>query len=264
MNIVSFSLATFPIYIALIIHTFMSICRALSSNAVSSSKKITFVRHGVTHMNEYLGNHKAFGTPGFTDCFDDQLLPLYKDTPLSEWGQREACRLLAQTRPTWADQVELVCISPLTRALQTFDIGLKHHIPPSVPIVAQPLAAERLYLISDVGRGRRELQQNFGYVNFDQLPQDTWWYTPNDRYQEWRPTGKGQRYACPGEPQPHFDSRMSKFYHWLGEQTHRHICVVCHHGVIDWMLDEDFDNCQYTTVEYDAVTPSRLIDLVSQ
>lgn len=234
-----------------------------SSSALSPQlgpKKVTFVRHGITHMNEYLGSYKPFGAHGFSDVFYGKKLQLYRDTPLSVWGERQAKQVLARRKPSWADDTELVCLSPLTRALQTFDIGLKHHISSSVPIVAQPMAAERLYLISDVGRYRDELQEQYDYVNFDQLPDKKWWYTPHDQYQEWRPTGKGQRYACPGEPQRDFDLRMSSLYRWLGERTEGRICVVCHHGVIDWMLDVDFDNCQYMTVEYDKIAPDRLVE----
>ena len=80
-------------------------------------------------------------------------------------------------------------------------------------------------------------------------------------YVEWRPVGQGQRYACPGEPEEAFDQRMTRLYQWLEQRPESNICVLCHHGVIAWMLgdDVDFDNCQWRVLDFEDLQPRRLL-----
>lgn len=231
------------------------------SNGSNSEKRITFVRHGCTYMNEYLGRTISFGAPNFSDIFNDHAREeFYKDSPLSRYGIQQAERYLAQKPPSFVHDCELVVTSPLTRAIQTLEIGLKPHLSKSIPIVALPHAAERLYLISDVGKTRSTLESmpNLSHIDFKTGFQDhpeEWWYQPksSETYAEWRPSGKGQRYACPGEPDQAFDCRMQSLVSWLKERPEQKIAVVCHWGVIDWMLDLDFDNCQWREVPFSSL-----------
>lgn len=259
---------------------------SLSSSSIQ--RRITFLRHGCTYMNEYLGGAdggKRFGSPGFTDVFESQQRRnKYHDSPLSEYGRRQTRnRLLSSPLvPRELVDIDLVVTSPLTRALQTYHMGVRPHLSSDLPVVATPLAAERLYLVSDVGRPWSTVQKEFPYVTFDyegsnnnDKMNDTkakgtnredveWWYHPNNSdqpYTEWRPTGQGQRYACPGEPPRVFDQRMSDLYHYLGSLSASNVLLVCHHGVIEWMLDMDFDNVQYKTVFYGDIQPRALQQL---
>lgn len=240
-----------------------------------SAKRITFLRHGCTFMNEYMAGAeggKRFGAPDFTDVFAyPEVRKKYHDTQLSPRGRRQAMALASNARPGFIKDCELVVVSPLTRALQTFDVGLKPHFDqqtnrPPPPVVAHPDAAERLYLISDTGRPVAELRPSFPYVDFatgfagrHDGGESAWWYQPDDSHEEWRPVDRGQRYACPSEPAAVFDRRMSRLYAWLENRPERNIAVVCHHGVIDWMLDMDFANCQYRQVTFDSIQPRALL-----
>jgi broad specificity phosphatase PhoE len=259
--------------------------RGMASSTPSSmdaadddDKQIVFVRHSITYMNEYLGRHRRFGAPGFTDRFSaKERQKKYQDTPLSPDGLQLVQKKLARRRPSFLDnqddddddpKVDLVVVSPLRRALQTYDLGLHPHLEGlNVPVVALAEAAERLYLISDVGSPVQDLQTYFDYVDFGQLPQsgnpdqpEPWWWTPPEgAYTEWRPTGQRQSYACPSEPASAFDERMSRLYSWLEGRPERKIVVVCHHGVIDWMLDMDFVNCQWRQVAFAQIQPASLV-----
>jgi broad specificity phosphatase PhoE len=55
--------------------------------------------------------------------------------------------------------VQLLVVSPLTRALQT--ATLAHGRQPACPVLVEPLWRERLYLSSDVGRHPQQLQQEY-------------------------------------------------------------------------------------------------------
>jgi broad specificity phosphatase PhoE len=261
-----------------------------------TKKKIVFVRHSTTYMNEYLGRSLSFGAPHFSDAkFSNDELPLYRDTPLSPRGIQLVQTTLARHRPAFLNKntddfdLNLVVVSPLRRALQTFDIGIRPHLISSsssskseyssIPVVVLPEAAERLYLISDVGTPVDELEKEYAYMDFGEISHDkrhAWWWTPSPPpaptlnsaattnnnhnnhnhtggYVEWRPVGQGQCYACPGEPQADFDARMWRLYTWLEQRPELNIAVVCHHGVIDWMLDMNFDNCQWQVVDFDQI-----------
>lgn len=303
-------------------------------------KKITFIRHGCTYMNEYLGGAdggKSFGAPYFTDIFTNPIqYNKYHDTKLSPYGIKQVNKVLKNNQSNDSKllsvlrQCDLILISPLTRALQTYDIGIKSHIdhinqlkqkqnqelssssssssgsiPPtslSPPIIAVPQAAERLYLISDVGSSISELQKDHPYVDFitafisykqqkeqqkhqqqvqdsshnsnntndndndddntghNRVTDDVWWYQPSSSsYIEWRPIDNNQIYACPGESMNEFNNRMNLLYEYIESRSEQNIIVVCHHGVIEWFLHMDFDNCQYRTIDFHKIKPKNIL-----
>lgn len=217
-------------------------------------------------MNEYLGKTISFGAPNFSDIFDaEKRENFYRDSPLSPLGLAQAKRLAA-SKPAFIDNCELVVTSPLSRALQTMHLGLKPHLNNNLPIEAWPEASERLYLVSDIGRPVKDLHRQYQYVNFErgfgESCHEKWWYRPTQAYEEWRPTGKGQQYACPGEPEADFNERMLRLYKKLEDRRESCIAVVCHWGVIDWMLDMDFDNCQWRKVFWDDIRPKGIEQVV--
>ena len=214
-------------------------------------KTVTLLRHGCSYMNEYLGgadNGSSFGSPGFTDVFSTQAQrDKYHDSPLSSRGIQQVRRIGLDL-----SSFDVVLVSPLQRALQTYDQGV-HTALSRVPVIAAPQAAERLYLVSDLGRPVAQLQPEFPYVDFDTYFDDAeqWWYQPPSKAQttEWRPTGKDQRYACPGEPYDAFRNRMRNLCNILNERIESRILLVCHHGVIEHLLGGvDFGNCEHRTV----------------
>jgi broad specificity phosphatase PhoE len=260
------------------------------SNAEDNvSKRIVFIRHGRTYMNDFI-NGINYGTPGFTDVFSDTPENNFKyvDSPLAPTGLNQVkalndmLRALKENEPGahkafslsdeesgFLEDLDLVVTSPLTRALQTLEMGLYEHIQSrDVPIVAVPQAAERIYLVSDHGKTRTELKGQYSFVDFDSGfdpdhgEDDPWHFVLTEEdaqnYVEWRPHGEGQVYAGLGEPQHHFDRRMSELYRWLESREESMIAVVCHAGVIDWMLQEIFENCELRVVNFENLKPRAL------
>jgi len=253
-------------------------------------KRLILIRHGCTWMNEYLAKPGSeWGDPHFTDIFERQEeYELYRDSPLSKKGLNQAQDLMEFLKSTEEGQkmikdIELIAVSPLTRALQTVEHGILPSLiqspdkeplvesdascESSVPIVALPLATERVYLISDYGLPVSELSMRFSFANFDNefdnVDSEKWWFTVQNedtmeekrnvhafnkmhpsQYVEWRPSSEGQRYAKPGEPDKEFEARMMALLEWIDDQEQNVICLVCHWGVIKWLVDEEFKNCE--------------------
>mmetsp|Transcript_18380 Transcript_18380/g.25896 ORF Transcript_18380/g.25896 Transcript_18380/m.25896 type:complete len:347 (+) Transcript_18380:70-1110(+) len=257
-----------------------------------SGKKIVLIRHGCTYMNEYLSKAGCgWGDAGFTDIFpEEDKVALYRDTPLSPTGQAQAKLLSQQLKFRHShilEEIEIIAVSPLTRALQTVELALLPNVKPlqkingekmaldkdlntkmffgnskrnnkEVPVVALPLAAERMYLVSDIGSKTSKLAGNFPYVDFDsefETSESEWWFKLKhaEKYREWRPNGRGQTYAYPGEPQDAFDSRMSSLYDWLAKREESCICLVCHWGVLEWLTGDDFDNCEMRVLDFNEL-----------
>lgn len=286
----------------------------------TSLKRIILIRHGQTYMNLLIGGGGiSFGEPKFTDIFRDPIdQEKYHDSPLSEEGIRQAISLnqklrdLKDSKPgaidalglstsstntntsddhdnhLFLDDLDLIVVSPLTRALQTMKMALyedfinKEDGHPTVPIIAMPKAAERLYLVSDIGKSRLELSIKYPWVDFetgfsfgsiggrfersddekDNLV-DYWHFSPSkeieDNYIEWRPHGQGQEYACHGEPQEYFDRRMTELYFWLESRKEKCIAIICHAGVIDWMTSGDvYSNCELRVQTFNSLRPRNL------
>lgn len=149
-------------------------------------KVIAIIRHGQTECNEYLHGHE-WGCNNFKD-------PELWDTILSQTGRKQAgllnYRIINNPEEEYKNllKAELFVSSPLTRALQTTELVFKNTIPfisteLAIPKIALPLAAERVYLSSDVGQSRNVLEKEFPMWDFSLLPSSkesnqevSWWY----------------------------------------------------------------------------------------
>ena len=224
----------------------------------SAKKKLVLVRHSITEMNEYLANVQPWGTPGFVD-------PLYFDTRLSESGLKLALRKNNNIKTSMASrrafqEIELIAASPLTRALVTSDLILSndvvHH---SVPRIAVASAREWLFLSSDVGRKKYELQKEFPHWDFSDLSDsDAWWYTRKSSDPEPVLDFRGDTqklYGYTGEPIDSFVARIINLRDWLTSRKENTIALVCHYGVLQALTGKSFENAQI--LEWD---PKLLLD----
>jgi broad specificity phosphatase PhoE len=145
-------------------------------------KRIIFVRHGTTEMNERMKEMPWF-SPKFVDA------GLW-DTRLSEKGTVQAKEVHQNLSNGNGNEkynlskVEALIASPLTRTMQTAELIFSHtqQLLPDIPRICQPLLRERLYLSSEVGRPKSELKSDFQNWDLSALPDDdsAWWYTHPD------------------------------------------------------------------------------------
>ena len=258
------------------------------SDGKYSSKRLILIRHGCTFMNEYLATPGSrWGDANFTDVFDSSEDSLYRDSPLSNKGKAQAQDLhhyfqCTETGKQMIRDIELIAVSPLRRTLQTAEISVLPHLQDSssihdIPIVALPLASERVYLMSDHGRSKNILSREFPFADFGQefdRFEENWWFTVEetkkmesgrsedfhsfasmhiDDYIEWRPNDHNQIYSCHGEPDDLFEQRMIELYNWLDNRDESVICLVCHWGVLDWLTGKDFRNCEVRDISFEDV-----------
>ena len=237
----------------------------MTRNGNNDGKRIVLIRHGCTHMNEYLSKPGTrWGEPTFEDDWR------FRDTTLSPLGMKQAKQLYENFSPNpngrdelhtlLTQEVDLVVVSPLKRALQTLEIGLYSHfkhIPKKTPIIATPYASERVYMCSEIGSHVQELRQTYPFVDFQSgfhpinHPPHEWWWTPMlDEAPEWRPYGQGQKYVNVGEPEHAFHSRMQKLYDWLHSRQEQTIVLVCHWGVLEYLTGHDFHNCEVKIMQF--------------
>lgn len=213
---------------------------AMSSLVAAGSKRIIAIRHSTTECNEVL-SLLPWGSADFKD-------PNLWDTRLSKSGLAlaESVHQKLKQRRLRVDfsKVELVCSSPLTRALDTAEIMLRDGVlPDNVPRLAQPLLRERLYLASDVGQPKSALTANYAAWNFALLDDAPWWYTQPPEapvVPDWRPKGT---YACPGEPQAVFHDRISELKQWLLARPEQEIVIVAHWGLLKGLFGISAENC---------------------
>ena len=130
-----------------------------------AAKKLVFIRHA-----EGWHNKDAREIPSY---FEDELglastSLKYWDAALTPDGETQ-CAALAIRLQEHAGSLELVAVSPMTRALQTATLAFPN-ASARPPFVTTSLARERVWLHAcDGRRPRSELQRDFAHVDFSEV-----------------------------------------------------------------------------------------------
>lgn len=260
--------------------TTAAIEKKTTTNIIPKVKTILFVRHGVTDMNERLKI-----SPWYSESFVDAGLydkTLY-DTKLSIYGKQHIKKIHEKLKNDrnndyHLDKIQVLIASPLTRTLQTSELLFFHTkniniLSSDIKKLSHPLFRERLYLSSEVGRYKHELEEEFPSWDFSYLPSNQkWWYCYDSAegstgsssrgsddalasvflsssssvpasvpYIEWRPPGK---YCCEGEPHDVFYNRMIECKRYILSRPEDYICIVAHWGVLRALSGLAFENCE--------------------
>jgi broad specificity phosphatase PhoE len=152
--------------------------------------------------------------------------PLHFDARLSEIGieQVAAARQAVSEIP-----VDLVVVSPLTRAVQTA-MGLFGEA--TAPIVVTDLHRELLENSCDVGRSPSALSTEFPILTFDHL-NDPWWHV-----------GQKDNRGVAVEPDHLFAQRVTDFSRWLRARPEDVVVVVGHGGFFRRLTGRNLRNCE--------------------
>ena len=112
---------------------------------------------------------------------------------------------------------------------------------------------------SDVGVTRDVLQQRHPLWDFSAIvDNEPWWYTANDSYVEWRPSGE---YACPGEPTEDFRTRILALKTWIEQRPETNIALVTHWGVARGLTGQSLYNCEMKIVSSQSLLLEPKIDV---
>lgn len=167
--------------------------------------------------------------------------PLHVDARLSETGLAQVAAARGALRPV---AVELVVVSPLTRALQTA-LGLFGDHPSRPTILVEALHREHGNASCDVGRAPALLAAEYPQLAFDHLP-ETWW---EDDAHCPEPDHRGIRV----EPIEACKARVERFRAWLLARPERSIAVVGHGTFFSHLLGGRWlANCEVAALDPDA------------
>jgi broad specificity phosphatase PhoE len=167
------------------------------------------------------------GQSTFNALFDlNRVDPLHFDARLSQIGieQVAAARQAASDIP-----VDLVVVSPLTRAIQTA-VGLFGEA--AVPIIVTDLHRELLENSCDVGRSPSALSAEFPMLTFDHLS-DPWWHN-----------GQEDDRGVAVEPDHLITRRLADFSRWLRGRPEDVVVVVGHGGFFRRLTGRSMRNCE--------------------
>lgn len=160
------------------------------------AKTVHLIRHAQSTFNV------ASAAAPFAD-------PMLFDAPLSPHGHDQVAVLRDQVAGL---AIELVVVSPLTRAVQTA-LGA---FGGRAPILVEPLLRERVEMSCDIGRSPAALAAAFPELAFDHLD-DPWWYID--------PARPG---AIVWEPDAVFEPRVAALRTWLAGRPEQCIAMVGH------------------------------------
>ncbi|MBQ2263583.1 MAG: histidine phosphatase family protein [Loktanella sp.] len=184
-----------------------------------SAKRLHLIRHA-----QSLHNAAALAVP------DEELIkrdPALRDAALSPLGHHQAKALADEM--TAVKDIELIVISPFTRAIQTAQHAFGDA---DITRLIHDLPRERLDSFCDVGRPPAQLAQDFPHLSFAHLD-DPWWYhdpATDDPFTQ--------------EPWDVLDQRINGFVAWLQARPESCIAVVAHSTFLRVWTDTPFANAQ--------------------
>jgi glucosyl-3-phosphoglycerate phosphatase len=162
----------------------------------------------------------------FNASYQSGVDPLHFDARLSVNGREQAGQL--RRRLAGIADVDLVVVSPLTRALETAEIVYGQQ----APMMVEPSCREWQSNSCDVGRPASVLAAEFPSLRFDHLPEE-WWYLGA---RDWRGVAM--------EPKALFLERVQSFRTWVTRRVEPRIVVVGHGTFFQFLIGKALANCE--------------------
>ncbi len=204
-------------------------------------KNIVLIRHGQSLGQTARENGIDRNDERLTDCF------------LSKKGIRQACELRSDAILSGYN-FDLVCTSPLTRAVATCVLALGHIAEreieqsadsvPTTPFIAHTYISETgtgipenngrdIFVVKNDLNGKLSIISPpalacLDHIDFSLIP-DSWAHVG-----DWRVEKSSKK------------RNLEMFIKWLLEREEKNIAVVCHYNIIRWLLGNSIDrvpNC---------------------
>lgn len=207
---------------------------------IGNVKTVYFIRHGESEYNAFKSRKSTWFTCRCWCCCD----PQFFDPRLSAKGAQQVEELKAEVdRKSLHTSVELVYVSPLTRAIETC---CGTFIAPSrPPIIVTELISEVMDTTGDIGRHPAELSKEFVDLSFEKLPEAWWFHDPE----------RGPLTAIK-EPASYLKQRQDRFLAELASRPEQTIAVVGHSAFIKSITSSSskLPNCGVMKATFNVTT----------
>ena len=228
----------------------------MSKDEEKTKHEVWLVRHGQSEFNEKMDSYFE-GNAAEKRSLEEDIAawweradhydPFTMDAKLTQKGVKQATDVGNKIKDL---KLDLFVVSPLQRALQTFEYIMKIRGREKTNVIVHPLASERGNSSCDVGSSISTLRKEFPSVDFSSLKEGKNWHALTQS------PYKGSFCVVPNisppkvmEPLDEFGKRIDSFKSWLRSRPERRICVVCHAVVIHEFTGTWVENCSVTKVE---------------
>mmetsp|Transcript_203 Transcript_203/g.274 ORF Transcript_203/g.274 Transcript_203/m.274 type:complete len:253 (+) Transcript_203:129-887(+) len=210
---------------------------------LNKSKTIHFVRHAQATHNEA---KEIVGRAAYLD-------PAFHDARLTEFGKEQCLRLKEEQAKVAGPDIQLVLVSPCTRATETALLAFQEHISSDVPWLALECLREKTgHNPCDSRRSVSELKQDFEHrIDYSFMKDD------EDVY--------GKMMGENRETAEMIKERAYEFFSFLQSRPETNILVVTHSAFLFVLMDQVvrcnsdvsrwFENCEMRTTQFALVEP---------
>ena len=215
----------------------------------NDNKTITFMRHGESGYNHWR-KQSLCNIP----CF-------YRNTPsnydpkLTELGNIQAENAMQSLISEIVEikAIDMVYVSPLTRALETYMKGHRNlkGLNKNLKVFACDLIRERMDYACDVGSTKKSLEQSFNDVDFLYISNEYWWIYKNNS----KSKKKEKKPKIYSENNKKVYIRLLLFMLWIIVNEENNILIVSHQNVFQCLFNNyslfagKIKNCQFKTLE---------------
>jgi Ca2+-binding EF-hand superfamily protein/broad specificity phosphatase PhoE len=207
-------------------------------------KVVSFIRHGESEANaacDVIGTAKGIFNPHIT---------------LKGIGQAKARREELKKQAEHF-KFDLIVVSPMRRALETYSHAMADYITAGVPTIGHPLVREQFSESDDVGDAPSEIKSAWPGVDWSLFPDqpEVWWYAGETFTTE---EAKGLTVLSQRELNIRDDweepwelvlERAQAFEEWVRARPEKHICVVSHGGFIEALVGPRMGNAEHFIIK---------------
>eukprot|EP00611_Tribonema_gayanum_P032528 TRINITY_DN977_c0_g1_i1.p1 TRINITY_DN977_c0_g1~~TRINITY_DN977_c0_g1_i1.p1 ORF type:complete len:232 (+),score=37.55 TRINITY_DN977_c0_g1_i1:627-1322(+) len=215
-----------------------------ASNGVNSRRTVAAVERGQTVTLHFVrhaqATHNEAAEKRGREAYSD---PAFMDARLTDLG-REQCRALQGRVVSNSEEVQLMVVSPMSRAIDTAMIAFEK-VPSHVPWIALECIRERSgNHACDKRRTKTELQQQYPQIDWSQVESDS------DVY--WDTLGDDR------ETDEMMEDRAHALFDWIRSRSETNIAIVTHSAFLSVLFNKAvrcgarlqrwFDNAELRTV----------------
>ena len=191
-------------------------------------KNIIFVRHAQSGYNEWKKSSILNMVTSYKNTIDNY------DPSITNTGKEQCKALVTELNSQKLNSADLILISPLRRAIQTYmEIKESNILSGCSNIILTPLIRERLDTAADIGTPLSLLKQEYSSFDFQFLTAENWWSTNLEYKVENRLEVKIHE-----ETRAKVRERIALLLIWLAFRKEKSIVLVAHSNFYDNLTEK--------------------------